>query len=128
MCILQSATSVSFIFPVCAWEISILLTLRGGWCVYPSPLIATSSAAPARLFNRCLCAPPSERRLLQTPDKPLYSRLTRPQIESAYTCNHMLQPSDRSIPSLTDDICYLYQLRPPCTFEHSIQILCTHSV
>lgn len=67
----------------------------------PSSLIAASSAAPALLCNRCLWILQHESRLLQTPDKPLYSRLALSLIESAYTCNHMLQPSDRTVPSPT---------------------------
>lgn len=41
-------------------------------------------------------------------------------IEFAYTCNHMLQPTDRSILSATGRDKLSLSAVPPCTFERSI--------
>lgn len=81
---------------------------------------------PALRFNRCLWIPPSESRLLQTPDKPPYSRLTQSPIESAYTCNHMLQPSDRSIPSLNGRDMLSPSAVAPCTLNIVFRYTWTH--
>lgn len=79
------------------------------------------SEGPALLSNRCPRIPLLGRRLLQIPDKLPWSR-THPTphphpathlIESAYTCNCVFQPSDRSRVSTSDRDKLSPSLRPP---------------
>lgn len=99
--------------------------LQCDWCVHRR-LLSCRVQKLQRSFSTGVCGSRCRRAgscklliSLRTHDSPS-------QIESAYTCNHMLQPSDRSIPLPTDKDKLSPSAVPPCTLNVVFRYTWTH--